>query len=178
MKGDHRSYARATSTSLLGLAAQVTLGLGLLIYAVVGRDNAALSASLHVLVMSLVWVVLVVVFDQHRRERLEALEAESLDASAAREASVFGTSSDDLRVNAKRLAWMHRVLVPGASVLLALLLIGLGVWRYLDATRATSATTGTEVVPSQLDSFVGLALRGWAIALGLGRAVVGFVCAR
>jgi len=126
MKGDHRSYARATSTSLLGLAAQVTLGLGLLIYAVVGRDNAAFSASLHVLVMSLVWVVLVVVFDQHRRERLEALEAESLDASAAREASVFGTSSDDLRVNAKRLAWMHRVLVPGARVLLALLLSGLG----------------------------------------------------
>ena len=184
MKGDHRSYARATSTSLLGLAAQVTLGLGLLIYAVVGRDNAAFSASLHVLVMSLVWVVLVVVFDQHRRERLEALEAESLDASAAREASVFGTSSDDLRVNAKRLAWMHRVLVPGASVLLALLLIGLGVWRYLDATRATTAktgtdvATGTEVIPSQLDSFVGLPLRGWAIALGLGLAVVGFVFAR
>lgn len=169
MKGDHRSYSRATSTSLLGLGAQLAVGIGLLIYASIGRDGAANVAAVHVLISALIWLVLAIVFDQHRRERLEALEAESLDASAARESSVFGTSSDDLRVNAKRLAWMHRFLVPTASILVAGLLIGWGVWQYLAATRGS---------PTLVDSFIALPERGWAIAMGLGVAIVGFVFAR
>lgn len=184
MKGDFRSYARAAGTSLLGLAIQLVLGIGLLIYSVLGRDEAARTAALHVLFSAPIWLVLAVVFDQHRRERLEALEAESLDATAARESSVFGTTSDDLRVQAKRLAWMHRVLIPSASVLVALALVALGAWRYWEATREIMAAPpiGSSVAKptgeTMVSSYLPLAYRGWAIAVGLGIAVIGFVFAR
>lgn len=182
MKGDHRSFARAAATSLLGLGIQLVLGLALLIYGIVGHDHASMTAGLQVLICALVWVMLAVVFDQHRRERLEAMEAESLDASAARESSVFGTMSDDLRVNAKRLAWMHRILVPGVSLIIAFALMGLGAWKYYDVTRNISGeaavAAGAAVHQSWLEEYQGVLYQGWAISLGLAVAVIGFVFAR
>src|SRR5690606_3210766 len=64
-------------------------------------------------------------FDQHRRERIEAMEAESFAASDAASSSVFEESPDDLRVAAKRLRAMHKWFLPIVSALYALLLIGM-----------------------------------------------------
>ncbi|HZW07316.1 MAG TPA: SPFH domain-containing protein [Phycisphaerales bacterium] len=191
MKGDHRSFARAAAVSLLGLIIQVALGLALLIYSKVGGvvdgvalqgDHAAQTAAFHVLITSLVWLVLMIVFDQHRRERIEAMEAESLDATAARESSVFGTMSDDLRVNAKRLAWMHRVVLPVVSIFIGLALIGMGLWKYREVTRSLSGAAAEAANAttrgSWLEEYTGIPHQGWAISLGLGVAVVGFVFAR
>ncbi|MFT3686344.1 MAG: hypothetical protein QM783_15725 [Phycisphaerales bacterium] len=191
MKGDHRSYARAAGTCLLGFFIQLGLGLALLIYSYWGGlvdgmvkvgDHAARTASGHILIVSAVWLLLAIVFDQARRERLEAMEAESLDATAARESSVFGTVSDDLRVNAKRLAWMHRVLVPAVSIAVGVALIAMGAWRYLEVTRSLSGPEadklGAAVRGSWFEDYNGIPFQGWAISLGLGVAVVGFVFAR
>lgn len=182
MKGDHRSFARAAATSLLGLFIQVVLGLALLIYSYLGVDHAARTAGTHVLICSAVWLMLAVIFDQHRRERIEAMEAESLDATAARESSVFGTMSDDLRVNAKRLAWMHRIMVPAISIGVGLGLIGMGAWKYYEVTRNLSGdaavAVGAAVRQSWFEEYNGIPYQGWAISLGLGVAVVGFVFAR
>jgi modulator of FtsH protease HflK len=183
MKGDHRSYARATTTSLIGLGLQLLIGLTLLIYSTLGKDGAAFSASVHVLASSIIWIMLAIVFDQHRRERLEALEAEALEASAARESSVFGTSSDDLRVNAKRLTWMYKVLVPGMSLLAAVVLIGFGVLRYWQVTRVIgdareNVAAGDQAAQTMIESYSGLQYQGWAISLGLAIAVLGFIFAR
>lgn len=187
MKGDHRSFARAATTSLLGLGIQLALGLALLIYSLMGGpiasgDHAAQTAGLHVLICSAVWIMLAIVFDQHRRERLEALEAETLEAASARESSVFGTMSDDLRVNAKRLAWMHKVLVPAISILVGLSLIGMGAWKYFEITRnisgATADAANAAFRGSWFEEYPGIPHQGWAISLGLGVAVVGFVFAR
>lgn len=167
MKADYLSYSRAASVSLLGLVLQTTMGLVLLAYAVLGRDHAAMSGAVLVLGSSVIWLCLAVVFDQHRRERVEAVEAESLAGTASRQASVFETNADELRLAAKRLAWMHRFLIPTIGVILALTMMGLGAWRLQSGLALLDP-----------DRFALPKERGWALALGLGLALIGFIFGR
>lgn len=167
MKIDHLSYRRAANVAILGLVLQLIIGIVLLIYSRLADDHAAMTAALYVLSGSVVWVTLAIVFDQHRRERLEAMELETLEASRARQASVFENTDDDMRVAAARLAWMHKFLVPGASLLLAVILLGLGFWRFGGGRELLSP-----------DTFAPTLHRGWAVSIGVGMAVVGFVFAR
>lgn len=168
MKADHLSYRKATGVSLLGLAIQLVLGLVVLVYSVIGRDPAAFSAALFILGGSVVWLSLTIVFDQHRRERLEALEAESIQRSGVAGSSVFDTGADELRVAARRLAWMHRVMLPAISLGLAFVFILLGWWRVRHALRDLHILT-IDTIPSH---------RGVHIAMGITLAVIGFVFAR
>lgn len=167
MKADYLSFSRAASVCLLGLLVQILMGVGLLVYAQVGRDHTAQTASYLILCGSAVWLSLAIVFDQHRRERIELMEADSLSGAGGRAASVFESNPDDLRVAARRLAWMYRFLLPAVSILLASAYIGIGLWRFWSAKEVF-----------QPDRFVVPPLRGWAMALGLTMAVVGFIFAR
>ncbi len=167
MKADSFSYSRAAAVSLLGLALQGASGIGLVIYGVLGKDPAGLHAGYLVLSGGLIWLALALVFDQHRRERIEAMEAEALATGGAAQQSVFERAGDELLVAARRLAWMHRVLLPVASLALAGVQIGLGVWLLRASIAGLNAETYT--APAQ---------RGWAVSVGLGVAVVGFVFAR
>src|SRR5690606_32939298 len=115
----------ATTHCVLGLMAQAVLGLGLLIYGIVGDDSLARAAAVYALPGVGVWLALLIVFDQHRRERIEAMEAESFAASEAATSSVFEESPDDLRVAAKRLRAMHKWFLPVVSAVYGLLLIGM-----------------------------------------------------
>src|SRR5690606_12399176 len=128
---------------------------------------AALTAAAFVLIGVVAWLALAVVYDQHRRERLEALEAEAFAASDAAASSVFEESARDLRVAANRLRWMQRFLLPGVSLLIGALLAGIGFWRF----RTGRALASRAALPEALHS-------GWAIAIGLGVAFVGFLLAR
>lgn len=168
MKADHLSYRKATGVSLLGLAIQLILGLVVLVYSFIGRDPAAFSAALFILGGCAVWLSLAIVFDQHRRERLEALEAESIERSGVAGSSVFEAGADELRVAARRLAWMHRVMLPAISLGMAGIFILLGWWRVRHALRDLKILT-IDNVPSH---------RGVQISLGIVLAVVGFVFAR
>ncbi len=170
MKADYLSYARAASISVLGLTIQLLMGVGLLIYSILGRDHAAQSGAYAILLGVIVWLVLAVVYDQHRRERIEALEQEQLDAQ--QRGSVFEGAAEDLRVNARRLAWMHKFLVPGVSLLMSGLLIALCFWRVTDALNKIGYDK------AGVDLFAKPPYRGWAIAVGLGLGVVGFIFAR
>ncbi len=168
MKADFQSYRRAASFSLLGFALQLAMGLALLVYGVVGHDPAGVSAALFALLGLVVWLSLAVVFDQHRRERVEAMEAESLAAQGARAASVFGEAGEELLIAAKRLQWMHRILVPIVSLVLAAALIGIGLWR-LQLGRDAMA------LPKFAEPTVGA---GWRIAIGFSVGFVGLMLAR
>ncbi|MGD9689993.1 MAG: SPFH domain-containing protein [Phycisphaerales bacterium] len=171
MKADHLSFSRAANVCLLGLLLQAIMGLAVLVYAVIARDPAGMTIALQILCGGIVWVGLAVVFDQHRRERIEALEAETLNAQGGRSASVFESSPDDLRVAARRLTWMHRFMLPVLSVILASAYLGIGLWRFFEGRGLIDP-----------DKFAAQAmrpeLRGWAIAIGLGLGVLGFIFAR
>ena len=168
MKVDYHTYKRASNVSLLGLAIQFVLGLTLLLFAVIFRHHAALTGALYVLSGTIVWLCLAVVFDQHRRERIEALEAEAMERSGAAGSSVFAEGDDEAKAAARRVAWMHRVLLPTVSLGIAALLIALGWWRMRSALALKVLTQDLVLTPPV----------GQAIFVGLVLAIVGFIFAR
>lgn len=169
MKGDHLSFKRAAGVAILGLVLQVALGVIILIVGAVRREQAMLSTACYMLVGIPVWLSLAITFDQHRRERLEALEAESLERSGAAGSSVFQQSGNDMRVAARRLAWMHKFMLPSISLGVAALLIGLGWWRFRVAMMDYQVLTAD--IPEGISHEL-------PIALGVCLAVIGFIFAR
>lgn len=167
MRNDHLTYRRATSISVIGLSIQLALGVALLLYALFGDDSAAMTGALYVLFGGLVWLGLSLVFHQHTLERLEAMEAEALEQSGAFDSSVFEGAREEMRVAARRLEWMHRILMPVISIAYAGSLVTVGVVRFL-----------SERAMLDPDAEIGSAYTGWAIALGVGLAAAGFVFAR
>lgn len=168
MKGDYLNYRVATSRTFMGLALQIVLGVALLIYSVLSRDHAGMTAAYYVLLGSAAWVTLAVVYDQHRRERIEAMEGEALSAANAGASSVFEEGAAELRVAARRLRAMHKWLVPIMSLAIAGGLIGIGLWRL---------NTGRGLVAPE-PFFEPTVARGWPLGLGVVVAFVGFVFAR
>jgi len=167
MKADFQTYARAARTSLLGLLIQLVLGVTLLIYSFFGRDVTAQVGALFILLGIPVWLSLAVVFDQHRRERVEALEAEALAESDAAGSSVFEDGGDEMRVAARRLQTMYKYLLPGVSLLIGVGLVGIGLVYFRFASGKVDPV-----------DFVAPRERGWATSIGLGIAFLGFIVAR
>lgn len=167
MKADHQSYRRATTVCLLGLAIQLVLTLILLLYGIFGRDALAMTASGFVGIGLIVWISLAIVYDQHRRERIEAMEAEAFAESDAAASSVFEEGGDELRVAARRLASLYRYFMPVTSLVVGGLLLGLGIWRF-----------GVGKAHLDPDSWVHPAHMQWAMVIGLVVALAGFIFAR
>ncbi len=167
MTADPIAYKRANTVSLLGLAIQFVLAATMLLLGVFGEDHAATTSFLYLLLGLPIWLALALVFHQHRLERLEAAEAELYSQSSAAQASVFEEVDVELRVAARRLQWMHRILLPAVSLLVGAGLVALGLWRFSSA-RSTLEDIAT------LEPKLG----GWAVALGLAIAAIGFILAR
>ncbi len=167
MRADHLTYRRATSISLIGLAIQVGLALVLLLYALFAQDPAAVTAAVYTAIGVIVWLGLALLNHQHTLERLESIEADAFAEASASQASVFEGIQDELRVAARRLDWMHRILTPALSLLVGLALVGVGFVRFVAGRIALN-----------IEEFTPPTLTGWAIAAGLTVAVIGFVFAR
>jgi regulator of protease activity HflC (stomatin/prohibitin superfamily) len=165
IKGDHLAYRRAALVCTLGLVIQAILTVVLFVYARFTGDHAA-GTSVYLLGSGLiVWATLLLVFDQHRRERLESLEAEQLNAAGG-SASAFEASNDDLRVAARRLATIQKWVLPLASIVVASINLTGGILRFKDWSEQTNKIGA---IPDAL---------GWTLSLGLGIAVALFVFAR
>jgi len=167
MKADALAYSRAASVSLFGLAAQIGLALLLLGYTIFGADPLANTAFWFTALGVPAWLGLLLVYHQHKLERLEHAEAEAFAGSTAQQASVFQQADDDLRVAAKRLAWMHAYLLPAVSLLIAAGFLAIG-WMNI---RAARDLTDPEIFSTPPHT-------GWAVAIGLGVGVIGFIFAR
>jgi modulator of FtsH protease HflK len=178
MRADYLSFARATSRSLLGLAIQFVLGLVLLGCGLWVKDASAMTAAGFVLLGVPVWLTLAILYDQHRRERIEAIEAESFAASDAATSSVFD-QGEELRVAHKRLRAMYRFFVPAVSLIVAAALVGVGIWRFNLARGVLERFSQGGLPAEELAKHLPLAgFRGWAIAAGVAVAFVGFLFAR
>ncbi|GIW74021.1 MAG: hypothetical protein KatS3mg103_0543 [Phycisphaerales bacterium] len=167
MAGDFNTYKRAAGHCVLGLVFQGVMGVGLLVYGIVGREPTAVSGSVFALVGLLPWAVLLILFDQHRRERIEAMEAEAFAATDAASSSVFEEAEGQLRVAARRLRLIRNVAVPAVGVTFGLALIVAGALR-IGPARELADPDAFSPPPYEL---VGL-------TLGLSVAVIGFMFSR
>lgn len=136
MNQDQHTYSRAISASLLGLLVQSAAGAGLFILGRWSGSPAILSAVWLALGGLPLWVALWLIYQQHRLERIEALEAEQLSKQAGADSSIFQASADDLRVARRQLERLHRFALPICSLITALYLIGTGLWLIRGAEDA------------------------------------------
>jgi regulator of protease activity HflC (stomatin/prohibitin superfamily) len=170
MRTDHLAYQQATRVAGFGLLLQLGIGLVMLVYGFIFADSSFQIASMPVLVGVIVWMALVIVFHQHRLERLEALERDELAAERGEEGGgIF--SEGDTDVAARRLRLMHTWLMPAASLLVAALLVWLGL--------GTITWFGKLDDPEmQVTPFGVGANLGWQLAIALGLALVAFIFSR
>lgn len=167
MTADHLSYQRATTVSVLGLCIQGVLATVVLLYGIFGQDPGATQAAYAMYLGLPIWFSLGLVFQQHKQERLEALEAEAFRASESAQASAFEGIAQDQTVQANRLAWMHKWFLPVMGVVVGGAYIALGLWTW-NKSRTFGEAAEMTGAPSS----------GWAIAIGVGVAVLGFIFAR
>ncbi|MHC5023917.1 MAG: SPFH domain-containing protein [Planctomycetota bacterium] len=172
MRTDHHAFQRATRVAGFGLLLQAAIGLILLVFglAAPSRDTTFLFASAFVLCGVLAWLGLIIVFYQHTLERLESLEEDELASARGETGSIF-EGIDETRVAARRLALMHKWLMPALSLLLVGLL-GLLIWVQWLYLRASGdeGEAGT--------TFFTTPMPGWAVAICLGFALVSFIFSR
>ena len=173
MRVDHFAYQQATRVAGFGLLLQLGIGLTLLLYGLLGRDTSMVFSSFYVLIGIGVWIALIVVFHQHRLERLEALEEDEL-REARPDASIFDASREETGLAARRLRQMHKWMLPIASLLVAGLLILLSVLAFTWLAKLSDPESRTNL---EYDFQVGGAT-GWQIAICLGFAVVAFIFSR
>ena len=141
MTEDQKTYGRATGASLGGLGIQVLIAAAFLILALWAGHLALWEAAWHALAGIPLWICLWIVYQQHRLERIEALEAEQLERRHGGDTSIFEVAVDDLSVARKRLAWLYRWVVPAVSLFTSIYLIAFGVLLSNRALNAWDAAT-------------------------------------
>ncbi|MDG2201085.1 MAG: SPFH domain-containing protein [Phycisphaerales bacterium] len=170
MRIDHLAYQRATNIAAFGFLLQLVVATVLLIFGLRAGDTTAEYASWYLYVGLIVWLGMIIIFNQHKLERLEALEEGELVASGSGAESIFDRSGDEIRTAARRLRLMYKWVLPAASMLVVLMLITLG-WIIFDQLSDIADNSGqTELSLTQN--------KGWLIAIGLGFAVVCFIFSR
>jgi len=171
MTKDQFVYQQATRVSGFGLAIQAALGFFLLIFGRVSGDSAFVLASIYVLVGILVWVALMVLFHQHRLERIEALENEDIEHQRGGAKSVFEGEREVSDAAARRLRFMHQWLMPIVSALVALCLgaVCYTTLQWLGRLDDASTTVTTFGVGVQL---------GWQLAICTALALGTFIFSR
>ena len=100
-----------------------------------------------------------VVYQQHKLERIEALETEQLAQQHGTDNSIFESSAEDLSVMRKRLAWMHKWVVPITALGTSVYLIVVGVM--LVRNNYGILEDGAGMLPEQ----VGMAMAVLAMAV-------------
>ena len=116
MNVDYTSYRRGASVSIMGMVVQVILAIVLAAYGVFLNDKSAIAASLMVAIGILAWLAMAIAFDQHRRERIEAMEQEALGTAGV--GSVFEKGADEFRPAARRLVGIYKFFIPIVSIIM------------------------------------------------------------
>lgn len=122
---DRRPQAVAAFGFVLQLVSFAVL-LGVALWA----ESDAIAAVARFMLIGLpTWFVLFLIFKQMRRVRAESLETEELKRARAEGGSeaIFGLDDEALLLEQNRLLWMVRWLLPGVTVLLAIILL-VGHW--------------------------------------------------
>ena len=168
MRIDHHAYQRATGVAAAGLFAQLAIALVLLIFGLTTDDTTAVIASFWAFSGLVVWLGLILIFYQHRLERLESLE---MEGGARLDDSGRLFAADEARVARKRLGLMHSYMMPALSLVYALLLVGFAV--------GVDWWMGKEGDPnSDLATFSVSSALGWQLAVAFGFALLSFIFSR
>lgn len=165
MRINHETYRRAAIAAIFASIFNLVLTIVVFVLGHVLSDDATKVAAYYMLCGIPVWVILILLFHQHRLERIEALEHEQLRSRAQATGSIFEFDESEVPANASRLKWMHGFLVPAVSLLIAALLIGLGLWQR--SAISARSIEGSSVAPE--------GSAGYGVGITAAIALVSFV---
>ena len=186
MKQDQETYVRARNASLIGLIIQLLLSVGVAILGLWTKSPAIEALSWYLFIGLPVWLVLMLIYNQHRLERIETLENERIAGSDAAASAIFNAAADELDIARRRLDNLHKWGLNGVSIFVSVSLLAVGSWlliknldlfsEMLEGSKDASLTTrmlglkgiGTEILS---DSW------GWLI-ISFAITLISFVTAR
>lgn len=127
MANDPQTFQRGAQAAILGLIIQLVLTISMALLGLWARSPAITVASWYLLGGLPVWIILFLVFNQQKLERIESLEAEQIANKDAVAAAMFDEHSDDLDLARRRLARLNKWGMAITSVVLFsyLLIVGL-----------------------------------------------------
>ena len=188
MSNDHQTYKRAATAALCGLIAQFFLAVIVAIVGIAYDSKAVFAATVYIVGGLPVWLILWAVFNQHKQERIEALEAEQLAEADAEAAALFNEAGQQLQQARKRLEHLNKYWINGVSVLLAGWLLGLGGYLFSSAfglykEHLNAVADGGSAVTWSASKLYAAAISGNANPLVLlfvlgGLAFLGFLASR
>jgi hypothetical protein len=204
---DPHSYRRATHAALFGLGVQLLLAVILGLTGLAAQAPVLYAASFHLFGGLPIWIILALLYHQHRLERAESLETEQLSRSQAQSAALFEDHADDLQVARRRLNSLYKwgLAIVGAVVAIYLLIVG-GIFLYdfthlyqakklLDASYQEDPGKVAPFIPALLSFIVGFVafivaryeagmtkITEWQVLRGgagylMGNALIAMVCA-
>ncbi len=186
MKQDQETYVRARNASVIGLIIQLLLSIGVAILGLWTKSSAIQAVSWYLFGGLPVWIVLMLIYNQHRLERMETLENERIAGSDAAASAIFNAASDELDIARRRLASLYKWGLNGVSIFVSLFLLGVGTWLIFKNTAIFSeAVQGQKIaeITSRLLSAAGMSKEmtqdswGWVI-ISFVIALFSFVAAR
>jgi membrane protease subunit HflK len=166
---DQNTYHKATTAALAGLVIQLMLTLATGLVGFWAQSSAIHAVTWHMLGGLPIWVILAVLYQQHRAERAETLAAEKLSSQDAASAAIFGEVGDELQLARSRLDRLYALGLPIVSFAVAVYLLGAGGWLLWRAFGAGSS--GAEALSRDCNPV------GLMFAAG-GIAFVAFIAAR
>lgn len=139
MTQNEQTFKRAASVALVGLFTQLGLAIIMAVLGLYAQSDALHAATWYLFGGLPIWIVLWVLFNQHRLERVEALEAEQIAQDDAQAAALFQEAGQQLAMARKRLDNIYKWGLSLTAGLVSLYLIVLGatlyyVTPYLDKT--------------------------------------------
>ena len=170
MNREELTYSKATTAALAGLAVQILLCVTCGLIGAWSQSPAIQAATWHIAGGIPIWIILAIIYQQHRVERTESLAAEKLATQDATTAAIFGETSDELQLARNRLDRLYAYGLPVVSFGVALYLIGAGI-----ALVYRTAALGTDTIALSLSKECNPVGLMFATA---GVAFVAFIAAR
>ncbi len=140
MSHDQETYRRACTAVLIGLGVQLFLAI---LTALTGLYAGAVGINTlfwYYLGGLPIWVILWLVYNQHRLERVEALETEQLTADDAKATAFFEEAGQQLQIAQKRLDRLYKYGVNLVSLFVSLYLLAMGFGMLRGAVNAYRST--------------------------------------
>jgi regulator of protease activity HflC (stomatin/prohibitin superfamily) len=178
MAHDQQTYLRGRNAASIGLAAQFLLAV---VAAFLGLASGAFvvnAAALHLFGGLPIWIILILIYNQQRLERIESLEAEEIARQDQRAAAIFDQHADELDLSRRRVDKLVKWGLGIVSVLVAVYLIGLGGWYFIGAWQSAQQAVTLGESSIVMDAMREDASPTVVMVVAIGIAFVLFICAR
>ena len=177
---DQQAFGRAASAALLGLGAQLLFAIVMAGMGLYAQSSALHAAAWHLFGGVPIWLTLWLLYQQHRQERAEALEAEQLAAADARAAALFDEAGHNLATARKRLESFYRWGLNAVSIFVAVYLLAAGLALFLGHWALIDQTDEGRNFQRLLEANLGNAATNPWMLVGLSAlmAFLGFLVAR